>query len=80
MFIFVSYEEGYSAIDASEADEWSSAECIARYETSKCAEWKRGRCNGEARPLLRKPLKQIIEFQSTFFYTAPIPTKGPDRP
>jgi len=43
------FQAGFANIDVKEADEWSSAECIAGYETGKCAEWRRGRCNGPAK-------------------------------
>ena len=43
------FQEGHVSVDVSEADEWSSAECFAGYETSKCPAWKRGKCSGPSK-------------------------------
>ncbi|CAE7938386.1 Slc8b1 [Symbiodinium sp. KB8] len=43
------FQAGFANIDVKEGDDWASAECIAGYETGKCAEWRRGRCNGPAK-------------------------------
>ncbi|CAK9078043.1 3-1 [Durusdinium trenchii] len=46
------FRPGYLGVDETLAEEdWTASQCIAGYSTSKCAEWKPGKCMGKAQDL-----------------------------
>lgn len=45
------FRAGFGGVDESQSEQWSSAQCIAGYSTSKCAQWRPGRCIGSPKEL-----------------------------
>lgn len=44
------FRAGFGGVDEGQ-EEWSASQCVAGYSTSKCAEWRPGRCMGTPQEL-----------------------------